>query len=93
MNIFDDYSAAAIREIFRDDTNSWPEDFCVHVNRELAFDLLDQWLEHHDDKEYRAKVRDIIEDLTYGYEDDDGNEMLEFREDVENDGQMRLFER
>jgi hypothetical protein len=53
--------------------------------------LLDQWLESHDDDEYRDKVKDIIESVTYGYEDEDGNELLEFDESIENDGQMRLF--
>jgi hypothetical protein len=37
-------------------------------------------------------VKDIVENFTYGYEDEDGNEMLEFDELTENDGQMRLFE-
>lgn len=27
-NIFDSYSASELREIFREDTNSWPEEFC-----------------------------------------------------------------
>ena len=92
MNIFDDYTAAQMREIFREPTESWPEDFRGYMNEELADDLLDQWLEVHDDSEYRAKVKDIVEHLTYGYEDEDGNEMREFDELVENDGQMRLFE-
>jgi hypothetical protein len=91
MSIFDDYTAAAMREIFREPTNSWPEDFICFVNDELSDDLLDQWLENHSDEEYRAKVKDIIESITYGYEDEDGNEMLEFDEFTENDGQMRLF--
>mgnify|MGYP006268317779 CR=1 FL=1 len=92
MSIFDDYTAAQLREIFREPTNSWPEDFLCFVNNELAGDLLDQWLESHDDKEYRDMVKDIIENLTYGYEDEDGNEMLEFNVLQENDGQLRLFE-
>jgi hypothetical protein len=91
MNIFDDYTAEQIREIWREDTNSWPEDFCNHINRELAYDLLDDWLHSHDNDEYREKTRDIIENLTYGCEDGDGNELLEFNPMVDNDGQMRLF--
>lgn len=90
-NIFDDYSAGELREIFREDTNSWPEDFCHYVNNQLADQLLDEWLDNHDDGQYRERIRDIIEDLTYGYEDDDGNELKEFDEGIENDGQMRLF--
>jgi|LakMenE01Jun11ns_1017448.scaffolds.fasta_scaffold9950157_3 hypothetical protein len=92
MDIFDSYSAAELREIFRDPTESWPENFCNFVNQQLADDLLDQWLEQSSDNEYRDRVKDIIEDLTYGYEDKDGNEMLEFDPLKENDGQLRLFE-
>jgi hypothetical protein len=91
MSIFDDYTPAQLREIFREPTNSWPEDFICFVNDELSDDLLDQWLDNHTDDEYRSMVKDIIENMTYGYEDEDGNEMLEFEENVENDGQMRLF--
>ncbi len=90
-NIFDAYSAGEIREIFREDTNSWPEEFCSHLNNMLANELLDEWLENNDDSQYRARIRSIVEDLTYGYEDDDGNELKEFDESIENDGQMRLF--
>jgi hypothetical protein len=77
MNIFDIYSASELRDIFRDPTDSWPESFCSYVNRELADSLLDGWLDNHSDKEYREEAREIIENLTYGYEDEDGNEMLE----------------
>ena len=91
MSIFDDYTAEEIRDIWREPTNSWPESFCNHINRELANDLLDRWLENHSDEEYREETRDIIENMTYGYYDDNGNELLEFDELKENDGQMRLF--
>jgi hypothetical protein len=92
MGILDTYSAYEVRDIWRDDTNSWPEDFIRSVNDVLASDLLDQWLESHSDTEYRERVREIIEDETYGYEDEDGNEMLDFNPSKDNDGQMRLFE-
>jgi hypothetical protein len=91
MSIFDDYTPAQMREIFREPTNSWPEDFLCFVNDELSDDLLDQWLENNSDESYRSRVKDIIESVTYGYEDDDGNEMLDFDENIENDGQMKLF--
>ena len=90
-NIFDAYSAGEIREIFREDTDLWPEEFCSHLDNMLANELLDEWIEHHDDSQYRARIRRIVEDLTYGYEDNDGNELKEFDEGIENDGQMRLF--
>lgn len=92
MGILDTYSAYEVRDIWRDDTNSWPEDFILSVNDVLASDLLDQWLESHSDAEYRERVREIVEDETYGYEDEDGNEMLDFNPHKENSGQMRLFE-
>ena len=91
MSIFDNYSPAQLREIFRDPTESWPEDFCRFINDEIAGDLLDNWLEQHSDREYRDRAKDIVEIFTYGYEDEDGNEMLEFDEFVENDGQ-RTFD-
>lgn len=78
MSIFDSYSAAELRDIFCEPTNSWPEDFLCFVNDELSDDLLDQWLESHSDEEYRDKIKDIIEDITYGQEDDDGEEILAF---------------
>ncbi len=90
-NIFDDYTPAQLREIFRDPTEEWPDDFAKYMSEQVAYDLFDRWFEQTDDKEYRDRVKDIIEDLTYGYEDDDGNEMLEFDELTENDGQKRLF--
>jgi hypothetical protein len=83
MNIFDHYSAAELHSIFRDPTESWPEDFCNFVNRQLADDLLDGWLDNSSDNEYRDRIQDIIEDWT--------NEMIEFDVLQENDGQLRLF--
>lgn len=90
--MFDEYTAAEMRDIFREPTENWPEEFCNYVHGIMANNLLDMWLGDHDDNEYREEVRSIIEEITYGYTDDDGNELLEFDESVENDGQMRLFE-
>ena len=84
MSIFDSYSAGELREIFNEPTNSWPEDFICFVNDELSDDLLDQWLDSHSDEEYRDMVKDIIENTTYGYEDENGEEMLEFDTSEEN---------
>ena len=86
MSIFDDYTPQQLREVFNEPTNSWPDDFICFVNDELSDDLLDQWLDSHSDDEYRAKIKDIIEDLTCGQEDDNGEELLEI-----DDQQMRLF--
>lgn len=91
MDIFDEFTAAELRETWREPTESWPDDFCEYVNNLFASSLLDRWLENHTDDEYREEIRQYVEDLTYGYTDDDGNVFYELKEDVEEDGQMRLF--
>lgn len=91
MDILDDFTPHELREIFRKPTNQWPEDFCNHVHRWFADLLLDMWLGDHSDEEYREEIRQIVEDITYGYTDEDGNELLEFHENIEDDGQLRLF--
>jgi len=75
-NIFDEYTAYQLRQIFQE--KHWPEEFRDWIHREIAYELLDSWLESVDDASYKEKVRCIIENMTYGYEDDDGNEMLDF---------------
>ena len=77
-DIFDNYSAYELREIFRLPTNEWPEDFCSYYNDILASQLLDMWLENHSDDEYREEIRQMVEDTTYGYKSKNGEEMLDF---------------
>lgn len=91
MDILDDFTPRELRDIFRKPTEHWPEDFCNHVHRWFADNLLDMWLGDHTDEEYREEIRAIIEEITYGYTDEDGNELLEFDENIEADGQRRLF--
>jgi len=79
-SIFDSYSPYQLRQIFSE--NEWPDDFKKWVHEEIAYELLDSWLSDIDEDIYRDRVRGIIENMTYGYEDEDGNEMLEFN--VEN---------
>lgn len=79
-NIFDKYTAQELRNIFIQD--EWPEDFSKFVHEDIAYELLDSWLESVDDDIYKEKVRGIIEDITYGHQDENGNKMLEFN--VEN---------
>lgn len=79
-NIFDIYSPYQLRQIFLE--KNWPEDFRKFVNEEIASDLLNNWLESVDDDSYDERVRGIIETLTYGYEDEDGNEMLDFNPEI-----------
>lgn len=80
-DIFDNYSAYELRDIFKLPTEQWPEDFCSCFNDMFAGNLLDMWLENHSDAEYREEIRQYVEDTTYGYEDKDGNEMLEFNQE------------
>lgn len=76
-NIFDYYTAQEIRDFYHDGMDSWPDNFRHWIHDQMANDLLDQWLETVEDEQYMERARDIIESFTYGYEDDDGNEMLE----------------
>lgn len=75
-HIFDTYNPHELRTIFKQ--KNWPTEFISFVQTEIAFELLDNWLETVDDTTYREKVKFIIEQTTYGYKDDQGNEMLEF---------------
>lgn len=75
-NIFDIYSPYQLRQIFLE--KNWPEGFKKWVHEELAYELLDSWLSDVDEDIYRNRVRDIVENMTYGYEDENGNEMLDF---------------
>jgi len=78
-NIFDSYEPYELRDMYNDGMNSWPDDFRHWMHDQMANDLLDQWLETVTDEEYMERAKDIIESETYGYEDEDGNEMLDFK--------------
>jgi hypothetical protein len=77
-NIFDEYTPTQLREIFQEPREDWPEDFKHHIHDEIAYDLLDNWMEQVEEDEYMERVRQAVEDLTYGYEDENGNELLDF---------------
>lgn len=81
-NIFDKYTAQELRNIFIQD--EWPEDFRKFVHEDIAYELLDSWLESVDDDIYKEKVRGIIEDITYGHQDENGNKMLDFEPELRN---------
>jgi len=72
------YSASQMREIFKTPTNTWSEDFLRLVHQWLADELLDSYLENIDENQYRERIRGIVEDMTYGCEDDNGHELKEF---------------
>jgi hypothetical protein len=77
-DIFDIYDPHELRDIYNEGIESWPDNFRHWLHDQMANDLLDQWLETVSDEEYLEKAKDIIECETYGYEDEDGNEMLDF---------------
>ena len=77
-DIFDKYSPHELRSMFREGMESWPDNFRHWLHDQMASDLLEQWLETVTDEEYMERARDIIECETYGYEDENGKEMLEF---------------
>ena len=77
-DIFDVYDPHELRDMYNEGMESWPDNFRHWLHDQMANDLLDQWLETVSDEEYLEKAKDIIECETYGYEDEDGNEMLEF---------------
>jgi hypothetical protein len=77
-DIFDIYDPHELRDMYNEGIESWPDNFRHWLHDQMANDLLDQWLETVSDEEYLEKAKDIIECETYGYEDEDGNEMLEF---------------
>lgn len=78
MNILDKYSAYQLRDIYKDGMEKWPKDFKYWLHDQMAYELLDQWLETVSNEEYLEKARDIVESETYGYEDKNGKEMLDF---------------
>jgi hypothetical protein len=78
MSIFDSYTAEQLREVYNTPQEKWPEDFLHFIHDEIAGELLDEWLERSDMDEYMEKAREIVEDLTYGLQDNNGNELLDF---------------
>jgi hypothetical protein len=82
MNIYDFYTPEQLRQEFLEGKdnggNGWAEDFQHWVNMEIADELLNNYLSNISEREYIERVREIVEDYTYGYEDEDGKEMLEF---------------
>lgn len=75
-NIFDEYTAYGLRQTFQE--KEWPQSYKDWIHDQIAYELLDSWLGSCDHEEYMERARNIVEDMTYGYEDDDGNEMLDF---------------
>lgn len=76
-NWSDIYTAGEMRQIVQQDSNYWPADFLGVVHRWFADELLDDWLENHDEKDYRDRISQIVDDMTYGYNDSDDGEQMQ----------------
>ena len=61
-NIFDHFTAYQLRQIFQQ--KHWPEEFKDAMHQEIAYELLDSWLESVDEETYNERVRGIIENMT-----------------------------
>lgn len=78
MHWSDHFTAGQLREVFSKPTKSWSKEYRDIVNEILAYELLDAFIENADDEQYRERIKEIVESTTYGYQDDEGNEMLDF---------------
>lgn len=66
-DIFDKYTAHEIKEIYDTPQETWPEDFLHWVHDEIAYELLDNWLEQADMDEYIERVGEIVFDTIADY--------------------------
>lgn len=66
-SIFDVYTSQELRHFATLPPTSWPLPFREWVNRNFSNDLLDSWLETHDEEEYTAWVREFVNNWTEGY--------------------------
>lgn len=63
--MLDHYTSEEIRGFYREDHNKWPQKFKDIIHVHLANELLDMWLESHDDNDYEERVIDMVEN--YGW--------------------------
>lgn len=73
----DFYTAGQMRQIVQQDPNKWPANFLTVVHSWFADELLDDWLENHDDDQYKETIARIVDDMTYGYKDSDDGQQLQ----------------
>jgi hypothetical protein len=66
-SIFDVYTAEELNAYAKLPPNRWPEPFRDWVNRNFSNELLDSWLEAHDEDEYNAWVKEFVNNWTEGY--------------------------
>ena len=75
MNWTDLYTAGEMRQIVQQDSNYWPANFLGLVHRWFADELLDDWLNNHDEDQYRDEIVRIVDEMTGGYEDNNGEQL------------------
>jgi hypothetical protein len=62
----------AMRAEWRKPIGKWSQLFLLVVGRLLAQELLDAFLEHHDDEQVRERFREVIDRVTTGQKDSTG---------------------
>lgn len=75
MNWTDLYTAGEMRQIVQQDSNYWPANFLGLVHRWFADELLDDWLNNHSEDQYRDEIVRIVDEMTSGYEDNNGEQL------------------
>ena len=75
MNWTDLYTAGEMRQIVQQDSNYWPANFLGLVHKWFADELLDDWLENHSEDQYRDEIVRIVDEMTAGYEDNNGEQL------------------
>lgn len=75
MNWTDLYTAGEMRQIVQQDSNYWPANFLGLVHKWFADELLDDWLNNHSEDQYRDEIVRIVDEMTGGYEDNNGEQL------------------
>lgn len=75
MNWTDLYTAGEMRQIVQADSNYWPANFLGLVHKWFADELLDDWLNNHSEDQYRDEIVRIVDEMTSGYEDNNGEQL------------------
>lgn len=68
----------AMRAEWRKPIGKWSQLLLLVVGRLLAQELLDQFLEHHDDDAVRERFRQVIDRVTTGQKDSRGRTLKAF---------------
>lgn len=90
-HIFDLYTPQQLREMYFE---TWESDYHEWLNNEVGRKLLYELLEDSNIEKLKRLQMQVIEETTYGYEDDYGYDLKEFDKQVEyteNGPQLLLF--